>query len=132
MGIIEELRRVGFCPEQTITYAAGLFVVIPGEAAKTPPPLVYVIVDRNGESVKTGRSKCQNISQRHGSLAAGMNGTTTIGQNTKQVVLNLKKETIAAGSLVVYVKHCETCEDACRQELDLFDRYRGRIDRRRG
>ena len=134
MPIIEELRGLGFCPGLTYVHKGGRFDVRHGEASQVPSPLVYVIVDRHGESVKVGRSLRQNIIQRRGSVTAmnGLNGVSTVGQNSKPVVVNLRREILQSGPLVVYVRHCKTVDEARDQEKALFDRFRGRIDKRRG
>ncbi len=134
MSIVEDLRALGFGRGLTYLHNGQRFDITHEEAAQVPPPLVYVIVDRNGESVKTGRSLAQNIIQRRGSEAAvkGLNGMSTDGQNNKPVTVKLRREILLSGPLVVYVRHCQTRDEAKEEEKALYDRFPGRIDVRRG
>ena len=108
------------------------FRVVPENACDLPGPLVYVVVDRNGESVRTGRALAQSICQREGSTEKGLNGLSTVGQNNKTVIKNLRRAIKETGPLYSYVKQYADRDSAKKAEIEMFDLFRGRYDNRRG
>jgi hypothetical protein len=132
MNIISELEKRGFERGLYWTHCHGEFSITVANASDYPPPLVYVIVDRNGESVRVGRSLTQTVRKREGSTAKGLNGQSTEGQNNKSVILGLRREIRAQCPLTSYVKCCATEEEAIEAEKQLFDAFRGRLDKKRG
>lgn len=132
MNIIAELEKQGFKRGLYWTYCRGEFFITDADASDSPPPLIYVIVDRNGESVRIGRSLKQPIRKPEGATAKGLNGKSTDGQNNKSVILGLRKEMKENCPLTSYVKCLETKEEAKKAEKRLFDDFRGRLDKRRG
>lgn len=132
MNIVPELEKLGFKCGLYWTWDGERYHIDVDEAGEFPPPLVYVIVDAKGASIRVGRSLKQIIRKREGSTAKGMNRESTEGQNNKSVIKGLRVEVRENGPLRSYVKSIET-EDAARQaELGLFDLFRGRLDMRRG
>ncbi len=132
MNIISELENQGFEQGLFWTYCRGEYFITDANGSDLPPPLIYVIVDRNGESVRVGRSLKQTVKKREGATAKGLNGLSTEGQNNKSVILGLRREMQAHCPLTSYVKCYETEEEAKEEEKLLFDNFRGRIDKRRG
>ena len=132
MNIPDELQALGFTPAVVFTSERGRYATSDDVAANLTPPLVYVIVDRNGDAVKTGRSLKQSPRQRFGNTAKGMNRESTKGQNEKPVVADLRLEVDASGPLITWAKGERDEESAKAAELVLFDKFRGRIDRKRG
>ena len=132
MNIIPELESRGFKRGLFWTYCGGEYFITNADGHDLPPPLVYVIVDRNGESVRIGRSLKQTIEKREGATAKGLNGLSTEGQNNKSVILGLRKEIQAQCPLTSYVKCIGSEIKAIEAEKLLFDEFRGRLDKRRG
>lgn len=132
MNIISELEKRGFKRGLYWTYCKGEFSITDAEASNDPPPLVYVVVDRNGESIRVGRSLKQTVKTREGATAKGLNGQSTEGQNNKSVILGLRREIMTQCPLTSYVKCCSTEEEAIEAEKQLFDDFRGRLDKKRG
>lgn len=132
MTIVNELLELGFRPGLRMKYSDGRYAISAEEGFDQPPPLVYVLVDKSGESVRTGRSLKQTIRQREGATEAGLNGLSTYKQNNKPVIRGLRSEILQNGPLVSYIKRCTSEEAAKREELATCDRFRGRLDKRRG
>lgn len=132
MNIISELESRGFKRGLFWTYSRSEYFITDADGSDLPPPLVYVIVDRNGESVRTGRSLKQTIRKREGSTEKGLNALSTEGQNNKSVILGLRKEIQAHCPLTSYVKCSDTEDAAIEAEKLLFDEFRGKLDKRRG
>jgi len=132
MTIVNELLELGFRPGLRMKYSDGRYAISPEEGFDQPPPLVYVLVDRIGKSVRTGRSLKQTIRQREGATAAGLNRLSTDGQNNKRVIRELRSEILQNGPLVSYIKRCTSEDAAKREEKAIYDRFRGRLDKRRG
>ena len=132
MTIVDRLLELGFRPGLRMEYSDGRYSISAQEGGDLQPPLVYVLVDGIGEPVRTGRSLKRTIRQREGATAAGLNRLSTERQNNKPVICGLRAEIQQSGPLTSYIKRCASEEAAKREELDLFDRFRGRLDRRRG
>ena len=132
MNIIAELEHRGFKQGLFWTYCRDEFFITDADGSDLPPPLVYVIVNRNGESIRIGRSLKQTIKTREGSTAKGLNGLSTEGQNNKPVILGLRKEIRGHCPLTTYVKCIDTEIEAIEAEKLLFDEFRGKLDKRRG
>lgn len=132
MNIVPRLEELGFTCGLLWTWDGQRYAIHPEEASEFPAPLVYVIVDAQGRSVRTGRSLRNTIREREGSTSKGMNGESTAGQNTKSVIIGLRVEVKENGPLRSYVRCCETEDGARQAELHLYDLFRGRLDKRRG
>jgi len=132
MTIVNELLELGFRPGLRMEYSNGRYAISAEEGFNQPPPLVYVLVDRNGGSVRTGRSLKRTIRQQEGGTEAGLNGLSTDGQNNKPVIRGLRPEIRQNGPLVSYIKRCTSEEAARCEKRALYDRFRGRLDKRRG
>ena len=132
MSIVPKLRSVGFRPGLRMNYLDGKYVFTREEASDVPPPLVYAVVDRNGESVRTGRSLKQTIWQREKPTPRGLNFQSTEGQNNKAVIRCLRVEIKENGPLTSYVRRSADEETAKEEEKELYDHVKGRCDRRRG
>lgn len=132
MNVIGKFQELGFTEGLTWIFSNGEFVISEAGGSNLPPPLVYVVADRNGTIVRSGRALKQTLRQREGSTAKGLNGRSTYGQNNKPVIIGLREEVKSNGPLTSFVKPLADEASAREYEIYLHDHFPGRLDKRRG